>query len=188
MLPSATGQMEPAFMTTDGLRRACDRLAGYVYDLRLFRTLLQVKEGNEIQIALEGGGKSKRRRANQGGKAEEAPQFPRSIDSSVFENLADGIGHDAGTAVQLGEFFQSFALLDQTIRTLEMMRGNRPSDFQAQSDPKAEAWYTESGRQLTGRLKFRPWKGVAQRGGAVRTGQVPELHLSQSDLADGVGR
>ncbi len=24
-------------LTTDGLRRACDKLAGYVYDLRLFR-------------------------------------------------------------------------------------------------------------------------------------------------------
>lgn len=154
MLPSATGQPEPAIMMTDGLRRACDRLAGYVYDLRLFRTLLQVKEGKEIQIVLEGGGKRKRRRSNRDGKLEEAPQFPRSIDSSVFKNPADEIGHDAGTAARMGEFFQSFALLDQTIRTLEMMRGNRPRDFRAHSDAKAEAWYSESGRQLTGRLNF----------------------------------
>ena len=39
------GRPEAAVLVTDGLRRACDRLAGYVYDLRLFRTMLQVKEG-----------------------------------------------------------------------------------------------------------------------------------------------
>ena len=154
MRPSETGQLEPVMITTDGLRQACDRLAGYVYDLRLFRTLLQVKEGDEMRIEVEGGASGKRQRTNRGGRAGEAPRFPRSIDSSVFQNSADEIGHDAGTALLMGEFFYSFAVLDQMIRTLELMRMNRPGEFLAQSDPEAEAWYSESGRQLTGRLNF----------------------------------
>ena len=31
------GAEGPTVLTTDGLRRACDKLSGYVYDLRLFR-------------------------------------------------------------------------------------------------------------------------------------------------------
>ena len=154
MLRNAKGELEPAIMTTDGLRRAGDKLAGYVYDLRLFRTLLQVKEGEEIRFQVERRAKRQGQRSDPGAKAEQAPRSPRSIDSSVFQNPADEIGHDPGTAVRVGEFFHTFALLDQTIRTLELMRGSRPGDFRAHRNPKAAAWYGESGRQLTGRLNF----------------------------------
>ena len=45
----------PVALTTDGLRRAGDDLAGYVYDLRLFRTVFQVKAGDEIRMQVAGG-------------------------------------------------------------------------------------------------------------------------------------
>ena len=49
------GKAGPVALTTDGLRRAGDNLAGCVYDLRLFRTVFQVKEGDEIRMQVAGG-------------------------------------------------------------------------------------------------------------------------------------
>ena len=77
------GKPEAAVLATDGLRRACDRLARYVYDLRLFRTMLQVKEGKEVRFEVRGGG-GKRRRGNGDEAAQGQPRFPRTIEQSVF--------------------------------------------------------------------------------------------------------
>lgn len=139
-MSNGDGKPGPAVLTTGGLRRACDKLAGYVYDLRLFRTVLQVKEGKEIRFEVSGG--------------EPPPRTSRSIEPGVLQNPADEIGHDKGTALRLGEFCLSFSLLDQTIRTLEIMRADQPGRFQAHTEPKVEAWYKESPRQLTARLNF----------------------------------
>ena len=147
------GQPEAAILATDGLRRACDRLAGYVYDLRLFRTIFQVKQGEAVRLEVWGGGR-KRCRADGDGAAEESPRFPRTIEQSVFQNPADEIGHDTGTAKLVGEFCRSFSLLDQTIRTLEIMRGERPGEYRAHDDPETGAWYSEPSRPLTARLNF----------------------------------
>ena len=141
-------------LTTDGLRQSCDDLAGYVYDLRLFRTVLQVKGGSELRMKVTGGSRGTRKSRDNTGRIKSSPQTPISIKASVFQNPADVIGHDQETALRLGDFCRSFSLLDQTIRTLEIMRAGRPGHFQAHSDPKVEAWYNQSTRQLTARLNF----------------------------------
>ena len=148
------GSVGPSILTTDGLRRACDNLAGYVYDLRLFRTVLQVKGGSELRMKVSGDGHGTRKSQGKAGRTKSPPQTPRSIEASVFQNPADVIGHDQETALTLGEFCRYFSLMDQTIRTLEIMRRGHPGHFQAHSDPKAEAWYNASTRQLTARLNF----------------------------------
>ena len=141
------GNSGPEVLTADALRRAGDDLAGYVYDLRLFRTVFQVREGEEIRMQVAGG--------------QPAPRTPRTIDPEVFENPADIVGHDSRTALRVGEFCLAFSLLDQTVRTLEIMRVNRPGQFCAHTERKVEAWYRESPRQLTPRLNYVLGKDVA---------------------------
>ena len=148
------GSLGPPILTTDGLRRACDKLAGYVYDLRLFRTVLQVKGGSELRMKVTGGSHGTRKLRGNSGKIKSPPQTPRSIEASVFQNPADVIGHDQVTALRLGKFCRHFSLMDQTVRTLEIMRAGQPGHFQAHSDPKVKAWYNQSTRQLTARLNF----------------------------------
>ena len=115
--------------------------------------MLQVKEGKEVRFEVRGGG-GKRRRGNGDEAARGQPRFPRTIEQSVFQNPADEIGHDTGTAKRVGEFCRSFSLLDQTIRTLEIMRRDRPGEYRAHEDPETEAWYSESSWPLTARLNF----------------------------------
>ena len=141
------GKAGPVVLTTDGLRRVGDDLAGYVYDLRLFRTVFQVKEGEEIRVQVAGG--------------QPAPRAPRAIDADVFQNPADVVGHDSGTALRVGEFCLAFSLLDQTVRTLEIVRADGPGRFRAHTEAKVEAWYRESPRQLTARLNYVLGKDAA---------------------------
>ena len=144
----------PLILTTDGLHRACDKLAGYVYDLLFFRTDLQIKGGSELQFKVLGGGHSELKSQGKSETTELPPKTPRSIEPSVFQNPADVIGHDQDTAFLLGEFCRYFSLLEQTLRTLEIMSTGQPGYFHAHSEPKADAWYNVSTRQLTGRLNF----------------------------------
>ena len=79
------GKPEAAVLATDGLRRACDRLAGYVYDLRLFRTMLQVKEGrrcgSRCGAAVERGAgrtRTKRRKGSRGSRERSNRAFFRT--------------------------------------------------------------------------------------------------------------
>ena len=141
-------------LTTDELRRACDDLAGYVYDLRLFRTILQVKGGSELCMKVTGGSRGARKSQGNAERTKSPPQNPRCIEASVFQNPADVIAHDQETALRLGKFCQYFSLMGQTIRTLEIMRAGQPRHFKAHSDPKVEAWYNQSTRQLTAKLNF----------------------------------
>ena len=106
-----------------------------------------------MRFEVRGGGR-KRRGENQDEAAQGQPRFPRTIEQSVFQNPADEVGHDTGTAKRMGEFCRSFSLLDQTIRTLEIMRRDRPGEYRAHEDPETEAWYSESSRPLTARLNF----------------------------------
>ena len=81
-----------------------------------------------MRFEVRGGGR-KRRGENQDEAAQGQPRFPRTIEQSVFQNPADEVGHDTGTAKRMGEFCRSFSLLDQTIRTLEIMRRDRPGNI-----------------------------------------------------------
>ena len=64
-------------------------------------------------------------------------------------------------ALRLGEFCLAFSLLDQTVRTLEIMRADRPGRFRTHTEAKVEAWYRESPRRLTARLNFVLGKDTA---------------------------
>ena len=165
------GEPVPAILTIDGLGRARDALAGYVYDLRLLRTVLQVKQGDEIRVGVDGG--------------QPPPRTPRTIDRAEFENPADVAGHDWGTALRLGEFCQAFALLNQTIRTLEIMRADGPGRFRAHTEGEVEAWYRESPRQTDRAAEFHPRPGHGRSAVPCRACEVPELRLPQSGLAAG---
>ena len=141
-------------MTTDGLRRACDNLADYVYDFLFFRTVLQVKGGSELRVKVTGGRHGARKSQGNDVRIKSPPKTPRSINPNVFQNQADVIGHDQETAFCLGKFCRYFSLMDQTIRTLEIMRVGQPGDFQAHSDPKVNAWYNQSTKKLTAKVNF----------------------------------
>ena len=136
-----SGVMGAPILSTDGLRRACNDLEGYVYDLRLFRTAIQCREEEAEELCIRVCGL-------------DVEKTPRSIEASFFQNPADVVGHNQEMALRLGEFCRIFSLLAQTIRTLEIMRVRQPGHFQAHSEPKTEVWYKQSTRQLTARLNF----------------------------------
>ncbi len=105
-------------------------------------------------MEVSGTGRGSRKSRVRGGSCDAPRGTPRLIDPAVFQNPADEIGHDGDTALLVGEFCLAFALLDQPIRTLEIMRAGKPGEFLAHTEPDAEAWYQESGRRLTARLNF----------------------------------
>ena len=150
MAENKDSQLSPAILKQDGLKRACAQLDGYIYDFRLFRTIFQVKDGAKVEFTVSGPN------AGSTGESQSKSDWgtPRSIESSVFCNPSDVIGHDESVELAFGEFCCSFSMLDVIIRTLELMRRDRPGHFKGWSEKYAESWYLESTRQLTARINF----------------------------------
>ena len=139
-MSNGDGKPGPAVLTTGGLRRACDKLAGYVYDLRLFRTVLQVKEGKEIRFEVS---EASRRR-----------ELPAPSNPACFRTRPT---RSAMTRERLCVWENSACPSHCSIRRSglwRIMRADQPGRFHAHTEPKVEAWYKESPRQLTARLNF----------------------------------
>ena len=181
------GSVGPPILTTDGLRQACDNLAGYVYDLRLFRTVLQVKDGSDLHMKVYGGGHGAHKSRGKAGRTKSPPQTPRCIAASVFQNPADVISHDQKTALRLGEFCRSFSPVGPDAQNLgdhaRRATGALPGAQRAKDGGVVQRVDEATDREV----ELRPWEGKSRCARACRTCEVPKLRLPQPNLAAGNG-